>query len=88
MGPGAGNSDATEEGYELERKWFEACRLSHDLWCLCPDYRQHFLPGCGVIVPVGDAGDGTAPGGGGDSLDEVMVTFDMGEAEAITADDG
>lgn len=69
MGPG-------EEGYILEQQWMLVCRTSHDLWCLCGDFRQHFTPGCGAVVPVDGAGEGT---GEGDGLDDIMVTFDVGE---------
>lgn len=72
MGPG-------EEGYMLEQQWFNICQQSHDLWCLCGDYRQHFLPGCGVITEAGDP-----TGDEGDGIDEAMVNFDLGDVAAIT----
>lgn len=71
-----------EEIYLLEQKWFNSCRESHDLFCLCGDFRQHFLPGCGVFYEDG-AGD-RGGDGAGDDLDDIMVNFDLGEP----ADDG
>lgn len=65
-----------EEIYQLEQKWMQSCKLSHDLFCLCPDFRQHFLPGPGCFTPVGED-----TGGEGDGLDEVMVNFDLGEPD-------
>lgn len=73
-----------EEGYELEQTWFQACKLSHDLWCLCGDYRQHFLPGCGAVVAVGgeDSGAAAAGAAAADIADDIMLHF------AVTPPDG
>lgn len=72
-----------EEGYELEQKWFTVCRESHDLWCLCGDFRQHFLPGCGVVTEATTKEDT----GEGDGIDDVMVAFDLGDPTG-DAEDG
>lgn len=62
-----------EEGYALEKKWFQACEASHDLWCLCGNFRQHFQPGCGVITPAGD--DSVADA----DMADIIINFDVGE---------
>lgn len=69
-----------EEIYQLEQKWFRSCRDTHDLFCLCGDWRQHILPGCGVFHLPGDG----AGGDGDDGLDDVMVDFDLGDLDTIT----
>lgn len=77
-----------DEGYELEKQWFEICRQSHNLWCLCPDWRQHITPGCGIIHA---ATDSAAAGPENDGLDEIMVNFDVGDPDGDAAgqdDDG
>lgn len=75
-----------EEIYLLEQKWFQSCQNSHDLFCLCGDFRQHFLPGCGVFYEEKDGGrDGD---GDGDDLDDIMVTFDLGDPDGIAGEDG
>lgn len=74
------------EIYILEQNWMKSCKLSHDLFCLCNDFRQHFLPGPGCFTPVHGEGDGAAAGGD-DVGDDILVTFDLGDP-GTGAEDG
>lgn len=81
MGPPGLSEAPGEDIYALEQQWFQSCKLSHDLFCLCPDWRAHITPGCGVFhTPDGKAAGGDAD----DGLDDVMVTFDLGDPDAIS----
>lgn len=68
-----------EDIYKLEQQWFKSCKLTHDLFCLCSDWRQHIVPGCGIFH---EPGAGPTGGGGADDdgdLDDIMVHFDIGD---------
>lgn len=71
-----------EEAYLLEQQWMNSCRLSHDLFCLCGDFRQHFLPGCGVFTAAEDGAGGRV-----DDMDDIMVNFDLGVVEDAAGPD-
>lgn len=76
-----------EEIYLLEQAWFKSCDLSHNLFCLCGDFRQHFLPGPGCFTPVRGGAEGGADGD--DEVgDDVLISFDLGTPEDIAGDDG
>lgn len=87
MGPPR-SSPPGEEIYILEQAWMKSCSLSHDLFCLCGDFRQHFLPGPGCFSLPGGGGTGDGADGGDEVGDEVFVTFDLGTDADITGDDG
>ncbi|ANK58166.1 ORF2 [Feline anellovirus] len=65
---------------EQEQLWLQSCKVSHDIWCACPDWRQHIFP---TFAAEGAAWAGTTGTDTGEiedkDLADVVVSFDLGE---------